>query len=170
MSFKIYTKPLTALAVMAFLSGPAFAEHGPADGPHGGKPPREGRMIPMNADEVSKIEKMKPEERDAYFKKKKEEFKAMSPEEKKALRDKRKAWFDSLSQEEKDSLKERNKKLREEFKERKKAEFEKMTPEEKQKFQEERKERREKMKDGDHPKPPKGEHPPKPPEDADEGE
>lgn len=165
----------TALAVALMLSAPAFAENHakPADAPaimkekgdrHHGK----RAFIPMEDGEMSKVEKMSAEERDAFFKERRKEFRNMSPEDRKALREKRKEWFEGLPADKKEALKERHKKLHEEFKARKKAEFDKLSPEEKEKIKERRRQHHEDMKDGDHPKPPhKGKDRP-PHDDADD--
>lgn len=110
------------------------------DGEKAGK--RRGYHGPLlDEEELGKVEKMSPDERDAYFKEKHERFKNMSPEEREALKAKRKAWFESLTPEQKEKLKERRMKMGEEFRARMKQKLEAMTPEEREKFKEKMKQR-----------------------------
>jgi hypothetical protein len=140
-------KPVMALAVVAVLSSPAFAEKTTENDERPAVSKMKGErgprvFVPMEERDLEKVEKMDAAERDAFFKEKREEFKKMSPDEKKALRDKRKAWFEGLPKEKQDALRARHEKLREEFKARKKAEFEKLPPEEQAKIKERMKEHR----------------------------
>lgn len=122
----------------------AQIEKGMKDGEH---KRHRGDFIPMDDSDMEKIEKMTQEERQTFFKDRREAFKKMTPEEKKSLIEKRKEWFNSLSPEKKEALKERHKKMRDEWKARKKAEFEKLSPEEQAKVKAKMEERKAKWKE-----------------------
>lgn len=118
---------------------PAAAMEAHKDGPRGG-------MIPLDDTDLSKVEKMNPEQRKEFFKARKEEFKNMTPEQRKEMRDKRKAWFDSLSPEKKAELKERHQKMREEFRAQRKEAFDKLPPEKQAEIKAKHEARMDKMK------------------------
>lgn len=91
----------------------------------------------LDDETYEKIQKMKPEDRRAFFEKRRAEYKNMTPEQRQALREKRKAWFNSLPPEKQQQLKDRRAKHRDEMKER----WKNMTPEQKAEMKKKREER-----------------------------
>lgn len=152
--------PALALTLAFTLASPALAEgpdggkdrggwagaHGDMKKFHDGKP-RHGKRGPMmDAAEIDKVGAMKPEERRAYFKQKRDAFEKMTPEERKAAHEKRKAGFDKLSEADKEALKKKNKDFHDKMKAERKAYIDSLPPEEREKLKKEHDARRAEMK------------------------
>lgn len=166
--FSAFTAALPAVLIAASLglAVPAFAEEaaapaaqpmkvedkekieGKGKGMHGkhGKPGmhhRKGGM--MDPADLDKIEGMNAEERQAFFKAKREQWEKMSEEERAAARAEIKAKYEALTPEQKEALKERKKKIGEKMRAEYQKKMESMTPEEKEAYLEKIKSRRERM-------------------------
>jgi len=131
----------TAVAEEAMMAKPA-AEAGKEAGKAGKGEYRKGMKrgggMMMTAEELDKLEAMSPEERNAFFKQRHEEFGKMSKEEKEAKMNERKKAFEAMSEDDKKALKERNDKFHNTIKAAKKKEMEDflntLTPEQRAKW------------------------------------
>lgn len=97
----------------------------------------------LDEDRVNQLEKMTDDQRDQFFRERREKFKNMSPEEIDSYKKQRREWFESLPEDRKAAMKDRMKKMHDERREKMKERVKSMSPEERAKFKEEMRVRRE---------------------------
>lgn len=146
------TLPAALITMGLMLASPALAEDTDSpstqpvqvDGKH--KPfghHKKGGM--MSPEDLDKIESMSAEERQAFFKEKREKWESMSAEDRAAAQADIKAKFEALSPEQKEALKERQQKIGEKMREEYQKKMDSMTEEEKAAYLEKIKSRKERM-------------------------
>jgi hypothetical protein len=148
--FPLFALALTTLVVGGLHVEQAFASPQAAAAEEAATPPSSaaGQGEFLDEKKLDEVEKMTPEQRNAFFEKRREKWKSMSKEDIKAYKEKRKAWFDSLPPERQAALKERIGKMSAQRREERKKWLDSLSPEEKKKFFEERKAEMQRRMDG----------------------